>query len=91
MSAGSTYDVNRRGIMETLSKVPLFSGLGDEQLVHLGSVVRSKEYGPGSVILAEGDPGRWAGSRGGDSFHMRGRIFSERCQSWTVRRVLPML
>ena len=57
MSAGSTYDMNRRGIMETLRKVPLFSGLGDEQLAHLGSVVRSKEYGPGSVILTEGDPG----------------------------------
>ncbi len=57
MSEDSTYDVNSRGIMETLRKIPLFSSLGDEQLVDLGSVVTSREYGPGSVILAEGDPG----------------------------------
>ena len=57
MSEGSTYDVSSLGIMETLRKIPLFSSLGDDQLVHLGSVVTSREYRPGSVILAEGDPG----------------------------------
>ncbi len=40
MTAGSTNNTERRGIMETLRKIPLFSGLGDEQLVHLGSVVK---------------------------------------------------
>ncbi len=57
MPAGSVNNTKRRGIMETLRKIPLFSGLGDEQLVHLGSVLKWKEYLPGSVILAEGEPG----------------------------------
>ena len=57
MSTDPTYDMDRRGIMETLRKVPLFSGLADEQLGHLGSVVRKNRYTPSSVILAEGEPG----------------------------------
>ena len=91
MTAGSVNDMNRRGIMETLRKIPLFSGLGDEQLNHLGSVVKSKEYLPGRVILAEGEPGdnlfillngsakvTRAGGQGREvviAFHTSGRIF----------------
>jgi len=47
------------GLSETelLAKVPLFSGLPDEERERLGSLLRSRRYTRGEVIFLEGDEG----------------------------------
>ena len=40
-----------------LATVPLFSGLGHEDLESFGELTRERSYPRGSVILFENDPG----------------------------------
>jgi CRP/FNR family transcriptional regulator, cyclic AMP receptor protein len=42
---------------EVLAKVPLFSGLPDEERERLGALLRSRRYARGEVIFLEGDRG----------------------------------
>jgi CRP-like cAMP-binding protein len=42
---------------EVLAKVPLFSGLPDEELSRLGALLRVRRYARGEVIFLEGDEG----------------------------------
>ena len=42
---------------EVLAKVPLFSGLPDEELERLGALLRPRRYARGEVIFLEGDQG----------------------------------
>ena len=44
-------------IIDTLRGVPLFSGLGRDQLASLSAVVRQRLYAGGAIILTEGEPG----------------------------------
>jgi CRP-like cAMP-binding protein len=44
-------------MVPALSRVPLFGGLGREELVSLSSVVRTSRYFAGEVILVEGQTG----------------------------------
>lgn len=51
--AGTDLDI----MVPALSRVPLFGGLGREELVSLSSVVQTSRYFAGEVILAEGQSG----------------------------------
>lgn len=44
-------------VANTLKRIPLFSHLGDEELVRVSQALREKSYPKGSVILFEDDPG----------------------------------
>ncbi len=47
-------------VKDTLSRVPLFAGLGAEQLRAVGEVIRMRSWQSGEVILREGEPGQAA-------------------------------
>jgi CRP/FNR family cyclic AMP-dependent transcriptional regulator len=42
--------------VQTLSKLPLFSGLGNEVLSEIASHITERTFSPGQVILLEGEP-----------------------------------
>ncbi|HET6371419.1 MAG TPA: GNAT family N-acetyltransferase [Nitrospiria bacterium] len=44
-------------VAQAVSKISLFDGLGEEQLLRFASVCTVKDYNPGEQIFSEGDPG----------------------------------
>jgi CRP/FNR family transcriptional regulator len=42
--------------VQTLSKLPLFSRLGDDALLEIASYIQERTFSPGQVIVLEGEP-----------------------------------
>ena len=45
------------GDLAFLRKVPIFADLSDEQIRKMSSIMRREEFGPGDVVIREGDMG----------------------------------